>query len=645
MSRFTINCLIVILSGLYLIHPGYSKTNDLVSGKKKTVAPTIPEDSRITKSIKKYLELNQIEIIAPRTIDQSQTRNNKRVSRIHPTPNSIANDFENNIKVSSSKIHNKKHTPSNFLRRFEKRIKKEIDTNTRSNGSSYQNINNAQSIERSAPNVNIQNSARSYLTPTPNSIEWDGQDNETDQFQPHNEDLSDRTFYLQEGYYPQIAVSENGDIYAVISGFRPDLTDSLVIRVLLSVDNGDTWEDFGTVYSTTADLYHPDIETLDDRLLVAYERDGLMRVFYLYYDWSAYDFITVGTTDYGLPSLISDKFYYPLETTWTYLTYYSEESGVGNIYYSTSTDQGLTWSTPLQLSNDNAYWVSAGNAVAYSMTDYDVDEYCVIGWMDNVGSAIVSRVDIYTDEYDNTTVMESGDDYYFYPPSVAAYFDDIFVSTSVDWSDTYTDVALTFSSDNGATWGADYQWYYWIDDYDIPDNSPVCTFGSDGTLGFMWLKGSSIFYRTNNSQYWLSDWSMETLVDNDVEDNWTTACVISGDVFHAAYDEGESGNIYYEQLSLEPVESFGEYVNDGYYPQVSLAENGDIYVAFSEYDESISDYLLIGVYRSQDGGESWNRHTYVYNSSEHLESPDIEVLEDRYVITFKSGTSMYVGFV
>ena len=91
---------------------------------------------------------------------------------------------------------------------------------------------------------------------------------------------------------------------------------------------------------------------------------------------------------------------------------------MGNIYYSTSTDQGLTWSTPLQLSNDNAYWVSAGNAVAYSMTDYDVDEYCVIGWMDNVGSAIVSRVDIYTDEYDNTTVMESGDDYYFYPITV-----------------------------------------------------------------------------------------------------------------------------------------------------------------------------------------------------------------------------------
>lgn len=646
MKRLGKNVLILMV-GLFLIQPGYSQLEKKIMrlNEQEKVAPLIPDNTRINKSIKEYLELNKGQLSAPRISRKTRSHQNKRLSKIHPTPNSIVNNPDNTIKVSNSKLNDEEKTPVVFPQRFEKRKENELDTNTRSNGSSYQNINNAQPIERSVPNVNIQNSTRSYLTPTPNSIEWDAQDNETDQFQPHNEELSDRTFYLQEGYYPQIAVSENGDIYAVLSGFRPDLTDSLAIRILKSVDNGETWESFGTVYSTTADLYDPDIETLDDRLLVAYERDGLMRVFYLYYDWSSYDFITVATTDYGLPSLISDKFYYPLETTWTYLTYYSEESGVANIYYSTSTDQGLTWSTPIQLSNDNAYWVSAGNAVAYSLGVQGVDEYCVIGWMDNTGSTIVSRVNIYTDAYDNTTVMESGDDYYFNAPSVAAYYENIFVTTSVDWGETNTDVALTFSSDNGETWGADYDWYYWIDNYDIPDNAPVCTFGSDGTLGFIWLRGSSIFYRTNNSQNWLSDWSMETLVDNDVEDNWSTACVISGDVFHATYDEGESGNIYYKQLSLDPVESFGEYVNDGYYPQVSLAENGDIYVAFSEYDESISDYLLIGVYRSQDGGESWNRHTYVYNSSEHLESPDIEVLEDRYVITFKLGTSMYVGYV
>ena len=607
------------------------------------------QENAINK-LKSFMDLNQIESSKNfPDVDKDKVLN-KRVGRIHPTPNQSTIQNDGNFKASST-ISTRSESSQKKVKnsRQKKRDLKKTVLN-RSIGSTYGPVNDLETAIRSSGNRSRTHN-REIISPSPNVIQQDVFINSRPQVEFSNSNLSDRSLYLSDGYFPQIAINEENELYAAITGYDEQFSDSLSIIVLKSEDGGSSWESFVTVYSQSGNLYDPDIETLDDRILVAYEYEGQMQALYVMYDNSNYAFSTIAETDFGLASIVSDKFYYPLETTWTYLTYYSENYGNGtaDMYVSLSTDQGLTWSEPIQISDNDAYWVSAGNSIAYSMTDYSINEFCLVGWMDNTGSAILSRIDIYDIGYYNsftsTSVLTSDTDYYFSGPSVAAYYQDIFVSTEVFWENDSSDIALTFSSDNGENWGADYSWYYWQDEFSVPDIAPACAFGSDGTLGFSWSKANNIFYRVNTSQDWLNNWSLETLVEGDLGDNYSNACVIGNDLFHAVYDEGGYETVYYKELSLDPAPPLSNNFAEGYYPQVSLAENGDIYVAFTEVDNSISDYLFVSIYKSEDDGDSWERHSYVWNSGSSLTFPDIEVLEDRYVITFESGGAMLAGYV
>jgi hypothetical protein len=194
------------------------------------------------------------------------------------------------------------------------------------------------------------------------------------------------------------------------------------------------------------------------------------------------------------------------------------------------------------------------------MSDDGEDEFCQIGWRESYGDLIITNVNVYdTADFHHSAIMvpdyDSDNDtwnYWFWPPSVSAYYSDIIVSTSVVWAqEDERDVAITFSSDNGNSWGSDYEWYFWGEEYDIPDDDPVSTFGPDGSLGFVWIKGNYVYYRSNGTDDWLSGWSDELLIDNSVDDIYSTGCVISDNVFHAVYDEGEEGNIYYGSWEID----------------------------------------------------------------------------------------------
>ena len=599
------------------------------------------QENAINK-LKSFMDLNQIERSKNFPDVDKEKVLNKRVGRIHPTPNQSNIQNDGNIKASSTISTRSESSKKKVKNSRQKKRELKKTVLNRSIGSTYGPVNDLETAMRSSENRSRTHN-REIVSPSPNAIQQDGFVNPRPQIEFSNINLSDRSLYLSDGYFPQIAINEENELYAAITGYDEQFSDSLSIIVLKSEDGGSTWESFVTIYSQSGNLYDPDIETLDDRILVANEYEGQMQALYVMYDNSNYAFSSIADTDFGLASIVSDNFYYPLETTWTYLTYYSENysNGTADMYVSLSTDQGLTWSEPIQISDNDAYWVSAGNSIAYSMTDYNINEFCLVGWMDNTGSAILSRIDIYDIGYYNsftsTSVLTSDSDYYFSGPSVAAYYQDIFVSTEVFWEND--------SSDNGENWGADYSWYYWQDEFSVPDIAPACAFGSDGTLGFSWSKANNIFYRVNTSQDWLNNWSLETLVEGDLGDNYSNACVIGNDLFHAVYDEGGYETVYYKELSLEPAPPLSNNFAEGYYPQVSLAENGDIYVAFTEVDNSISDYLFVSIYKSEDDGGSWERHSYVWDSGSSLTFPDIEVLEDRYVITFESGGAMLAGYV
>ena len=103
---------------------------------------------------------------------------------------------------------------------------------------------------------------------------------------------------------------------------------------------------------------------------------------------------TVVDDAYG--SIVSDKSYYGLDLTYTYVTYIVDESSGTNIYYSSSTDQGDSWAESVLLTaNHEAQDISIGNNIAYSMSDDGEDEFCQIGWRESYGDLIITNVKLF----------------------------------------------------------------------------------------------------------------------------------------------------------------------------------------------------------------------------------------------------------
>ena len=73
-------------------------------------------------------------------------------------------------------------------------------------------------------------------------------------------------------------------------------------------------------------------------------------------------------------------------------------------------------------------------------------------------------------------------------------------------SGTDMDIAATFSVDDGETWGADYDWYYWPDINDYPDSwdySAAPSYSLEGVIGYSMAKGYSgqtddVLFLSNN---------------------------------------------------------------------------------------------------------------------------------------------------
>tara|TARA_B100000315_G_scaffold152561_1_gene141340 strand:+ start:719 stop:4891 length:4173 start_codon:yes stop_codon:yes gene_type:complete len=323
-----------------------------------------------------------------------------------------------------------------------------------------------------------------------------------------------RNELLSDGEYPQIAKATNGDLYVCLNTYDYDYSSYLMIHLYISYDDGDSWYYGGGIYNTSSDMLLPDIEVLEDRFVIIYiedeDNDGYhdLEYFWAVFDFSEYDFgfIDIDVAEYVNPwqmSITSDKFYYDAESTWLYVTFglnvWNGEEWISNLYYTASADFGGSWSFPTQVTEDNNLAAfRPGIAIAFGTPDPGTgQDYVYTTWRDSLYNGYCGRIDVWTEEVSTNIVLPSSEGEYgwgHWAPSVTAYYGDVFVMSWVEWGEQSgynenSDISETFSSDNGETWGADYSWYYFIDNEDLIEAYPAPDIGENGRRGFAWHKG------------------------------------------------------------------------------------------------------------------------------------------------------------
>ena len=383
-----------------------------------------------------------------------------------------------------------------------------------------------------------------------------------------------RSEFLADGEVPQIASAENGNLYVSVSTNNYDYTTYKMVYIYVSTDNGNSWSVAGGAYNTTSDLLDPDIEVINDRYVVIYANDingdGNLQLQYYWdkFDGTEYQFGEIGpvTSDESVwwGSITSDKFYYDIQFTWLYVTYaisvWNGSDYVNNVYYSHSEDYGNSWSTPVQVSNNNLGAFRPGIAIAYGTPEPSTGvDFVYTTWRDEQYNGHIAKINIYDDTDVSTEMIlpssEGNSGWGHYAPSVATHYGDVIATSSVWWgSENSTngnpDIAMTFSSDNGLTWGGNSSWYYWIDTDDLLEDIPTPSFDQTGVLGFTWKKGNEILFRTNQASSWLQGWNESIVIGTNVINSRMTGAAINNGTFHAVYDDVDNFGVYYDQNEL-----------------------------------------------------------------------------------------------
>jgi len=384
---------------------------------------------------------------------------------------------------------------------------------------------------------------------------------------------------LNNGVRPQIASDENGDLYCVVS-YDASGDGYLDIVLFKSTDYGSSWAQVLYAYNSSADLENADVEVLNNYFVIMYSNGGVMKVVWAHKtNWpnGDYEFLTLNvetgweeTALWG--SIITDKFYYEIEDTWTYVVWgaYNTSNQEERIYYSVSEDSAHTWSEAITITSEDWSYFRPGLAIAYSTpTPGTQVDHVWTTWGDADGNTRVASIDVYTDAVELYTVMTANDDYEFYQaPTITAFYDEILVMSGVTWDTSYgygtdMDIAATFSLDDGDTWGADYDWYYWPDTDDYPDSwdySAAPSYSLEGVIGYSMAKGYSgqpddVLFLSNNTGDILNGWSSPTVVQEDLDGVNMTGSAIINNIFNLVYDDATDSVVYYYSEELGTVES------------------------------------------------------------------------------------------
>ncbi len=286
---------------------------------------------------------------------------------------------------------------------------------------------------------------------------------------------------------PSIASAPNGELYAAVE----TLSDNLV-RIYRSLDGGESWSFFIGVSTGGVDCRNPAlayVENSGDRwVILVYEvvfSDILRGLNSIHVnadntsDWAA------AWIDDSIPWIGATRELHPQITTdfpdfsssvYYYVTYATPSIDYYPVFFSRSTDQGATWSAPLNITggSENTAFESRPE-IAYSAHRNDVYvAFTKPGW---TGSEWAPQIWVTNNtlsggsSYWQTPVQVSTSSFDEMNPSVAAAWDSntVMVAWTRVWS-ADNDVYYSYSTDGGAVWSSGNALPSWtFDDEDSVD--------------------------------------------------------------------------------------------------------------------------------------------------------------------------------
>ncbi|MFL3008387.1 MAG: PKD domain-containing protein, partial [Candidatus Neomarinimicrobiota bacterium] len=388
--------------------------------------------------------------------------------------------------------------------------------------------------------------------------------------------------FLDMGRRPQIAQANDGTLWTVfiydMGGAYSEADGRNDMVVYSSVDDGVTWNYSFYIYNASANIDLPDVEALDDRLLFlhsTYYDDGTstMGIFWLLNDFSNYNttFLEMpeGFDTFEWGSILADKFYYDIESTWVYITYMVWDSSTGNagVYYTRSIDFGLTLENLTQMFTESMYTEDVAGSIVYyrpgiaTAYSYGFEEFVWTSLSMN-GDVYASKIDVYTNEVTNQVVMAADEFNENRAPSISAYYENIVIFSSMSWlsGDYNNDLGMTFSYDEGQTWGDESAYYYWPDPSDFSESGATPNFAPDGVMGFAYISESSfdesdyVFFRSNSTGNFLNGWDESVQVGGVYTDVGIIGSVIQNSVFSMVFDDDPNSIIYFESFSLDEIQ-------------------------------------------------------------------------------------------
>jgi len=367
-----------------------------------------------------------------------------------------------------------------------------------------------------------------------------------------------------------------------------------------STDNGVTWSTPVDISFTEGASYSPDIavDSSGNMHVVWYDNSsGNWEILYTRSDdegsiWTIPKNISNNTGASKKPSIIADKLNH-LHIVWQ-----DETTGNSEIFYTQSLDGGVTWSTKKDISNNGG---ASRNAVIAS----DNLNNLHVAWDDDsLGNSEI----LYSKSINNgaswTTAKDiSNNGQYSYKPSIAVDSNNNIYLSWMDNTPGNWEILVTRSSDNGANWTT-------VKDVsNTPGDSlnPFISIDSTNTIHLLWQDNyqtsgyNDLFYsKTANALNWTVP---VNLLNNSGDSLALDVITDTSDNLHITFDDNTPGNweIFYAKYTGElgsECTLIGDYPPCG---QVTVTEILNLIVQWSHNQATVPEVLALITAWAQGG--------------------------------------------
>ncbi|MEW6607587.1 MAG: cohesin domain-containing protein [bacterium] len=255
-----------------------------------------------------------------------------------------------------------------------------------------------------------------------------------------------------------------------------------------------------------------------------------------------------------------------------HLVYHSK----GEIYYAASTNNGLNWSGPVNLSNNKAIY-STHPSIAVDSAN---NAYVVWEEFDNTWQIVYHQVGV-----GNPEIVSPGDANQYIAPAIAIDSNNV---KHLVFEDYTNDKIMSCQKDIGP----------FSSPTAIGDGAQPClTIDSHNEIHCAWVMSGEILYRHTLNGNWLP--AIDAINVSQTSGNSSAPSIVadSNDDIHILWSDTTLGNaeVFYKKCVKDVVSTsyrnLSHDTNDSYYPSVGVDTNDVIYVVWYDYPGMSSEVL------------------------------------------------------